>query len=180
MVPKGSQLSFIPVCPILRPPAAVCNCPNHDHCFLLEIRIDDRKRKSPKQKSAGIVLAERPPVWRFANRVYGAMQFFNELQRRRRASLAIPGDSAHDIGCGALVIFDALSAHSPWPGARGGVGPTKHSLTCRLSGLPSVVPLPRPRHLLLSVAASRGCQAKCWLTRHARRWVAPELVSRDR
>ena len=107
--------------PIVRSPAPVGDSPDSDYGFFF--RVDDGERESPEQKSPGIVLSYRPAIRGVTDCVGGSMQFPDEIQGRFGAAFPVPSDCAPDICDCALVILNALSAHSPWPEARDAVVP---------------------------------------------------------
>src|SRR5271165_6642484 len=113
-----------------------------DGCLL---RIDDGKRKSPKQESACVVLAYRPALRGLTNCVGGSMQFFDEIQGRFAAAFPILGDRAFNIRDCALVVFNSLNVHSPSPAVRDAVVPKRRSRLSPSSGPRFDAPLPGPK-----------------------------------
>lgn len=75
--------------------------------------IDNCKGKSPKQEASGVVLADRPTFGCFPNYFSGSAEFFYEIQGHFLAALLIPGNRTLDICDRSLMIFDAISGHSP-------------------------------------------------------------------
>ena len=165
-----------PTFPILRSSAAVGNGPDCDDGFVLG--IDDGKRESPKQESSGVVLSWRPAFRSFTDCVGRSMQFFDKVQGCFGTALLIPRDCALNICDRALVVFNPLSAHSPWPKARDAVVPKGRLLPCLLSGLRFDVPLPHPKPLGRRQihSCSQECPVKCWLTQRVRRRGVLALV----
>src|SRR5260370_23017054 len=105
------------------------------------------KRESPKQESSGVVLSQRPAFRGLKDGVGSPMQFLHEVQGYFGTTLLIPSDCALNICDRALVVVNALTAHSPWPKARDAVLPRGLSLPCPLSGLRFDAPLPHPKPL---------------------------------
>jgi hypothetical protein len=146
-------------CPILRSSAAVGHSPNDDCGFL--VRVDDCKRKSPKQKPSRAVLARRPAIRGFTDCVGGSVQFFDEIQRGFGAAFLIPGNRASNVRPCTLVVLDIFSAHSPWPGVLGAIVPKGLSRPSPRSGPSFAARLPRPMLLARTDLSSPGCRAAC-------------------
>src|ERR1700693_2250424 len=99
------------------------------------------------RESSGVVLSWRPAFRSFTDCLSSSMQFFDKVQGCFGSALLIPGDCALNICDRALVVFNTLSAHSPWPKARDAVLPKGRLLLCLLSGLRSDALLPYPKPL---------------------------------
>jgi hypothetical protein len=108
-------------CPILRSPAAVSDSPDCDYGLLL--RIDDRKRKTPKLEFSTVVLAHWPPFRRLRIVSASSVEFFYKIQGCFGAALLIPRNRAFYVRDCALVILKPISDDSPWPVVRGEVLP---------------------------------------------------------
>jgi hypothetical protein len=147
------------ICPIIRSSASMSDSPNGDCRF--SFRIDDHERKPPKQESSCVAFSSWPALRSFTDCRRCPIQFFDEIQSCFGAALPIPGDCVLNIRDCVLVIFDAPSAHSQWPGVRDAVVPRERLPLFPLSSLPSDALLLRPKPVEQIHSPSQGCRATC-------------------
>jgi len=176
--PHRKQVSLNTASPIFRPPAAVSNGPNNDPGILL--RINNGKRKSPKQESSRIILSDRPTFRSFTDRMNRPIKLFDEVCRRFGTAPAIPGHRTLHIRRRALVVAEAASVHSALPTALDAILPMAQLRLCPPSNLAYGALLPRPKPPERIPLHLRDCRAECWPMPRAPQPEAPAPVSEDR